>query len=294
MHPILFRIGDFPVGSYALMALLGLASGVAVFAWLGGRDGHERRAFVEMGLWAFIIAILSSKLFGALLNYDPNAPRESVVHVVRFGGHYWVGFLAGVTYLFIALRRRGVPLGRGLDFLVIGLSLAHVFGRIGCFLAGCCWGEACVSPWAVEHLGVTFTSAEAAEITGVPTDVALHPTQLYEAAAELVIFAVLLTTHLRWRLFDGRTFLHYVLLYGPIRFLIEFVREDPRGQPVLGLSTTQALLVPTVLAAACAYGWCWRRERARCDAGTELGTATAAPTPAEARPAPRRRRKKRR
>ena len=85
------------------------------------------------------------------------------------------------------------------------------------------------------------------EVTGVPIDVHLHPTQLYESFAMLLVFAFLFWLHKRKR-FDGQVILFYALLYSVIRFLIEFVRDDPRGDilgltSMTGLSTSQIISV---------------------------------------------------
>ena len=258
MHPVLFRIGDFEVGAYALMALIALVAGLYVFQWLGKRDGHEAWDHVEMGLWAFIVAILASKLFGVVVGFDAEHPMESIRKVLRFAGHYYVGFLAGSTFLVIAFRRRAIPLLEGLDELAPGLALAHGLGRIGCFLAGCCWGERCDAAWAV-----TFTNERAHDLTGVPLGVPLHPTQLYELFAELLIFGLLLLIHFRKRLFRGTTFLSYVVLYGCVRFGLEFLRDDPRGTfGSTSLPTSQGLAIVSVVAALIAFAWLWRRRKA--------------------------------
>lgn len=241
MHPILFRIGSFPVATYALLALVGLVSGCAVFSWLAARDGRSRLTFLDMGVGAFLVALLSSKIFGAVLDYDADRPWESIRLVLRYGGHYYIGVIAGVTFLAFAFRRHGVPLGTGLDYLAPALSLAHAFGRIGCFFAGCCFGSACAAPWAV-----TFTSADA--VTGVPRGVPLHPTQLYEAGAELLIFGVLLWKMIAHRGRPGTTFLTYLLLYGIARFAIEHFRADERGS-FLGMPTSMPLALGSAVAA---------------------------------------------
>lgn len=257
MHPVLFEIFGFEVGSYALAALIALAAGLYVFQRLGRRDGHERWAHVEMGLWAFIVAILASKVFGAVVGFDADDPLGSLKKVLRFAGHYYVGFLAGATFLVLAFRRRGIPLLEGLDELAPGLALAHAIGRLGCFMAGCCWGGACDAPWAV-----TFTSDRAHELTGVPLHQALHPTQLYELGAELLIFGVLLLLHSRARIFRGHTFLSYVVLYGLVRFSLEFLRDDPRGTfGSTTLPTSQGLAIVSVVVAGLAYAALWRRRR---------------------------------
>jgi phosphatidylglycerol:prolipoprotein diacylglycerol transferase len=93
---------------------------------------------------------------------------------------------------------------------------------------------------------VTFSDPFAASYVGTPLGVHLHPTQLYEAGAELLIFAILLLTERRGRPFAGRTFWAYALLYAASRFVVEFFRGDERGG-LLGLSTSQVIslvLVP--------------------------------------------------
>ena len=122
-----------------------------------------------------------------------------------------------------------------------GIALGHVVGRLGCLFAGCCYGKPTDVPWAI-----TFTNPFAAPNVGTPLDVPLHPTQLYEAGAELLILVLLLATERRGRPFPGRTFWGYMLLYAISRFIIEFYRGDRAGWSA-AFSTSQfisLLLVP--------------------------------------------------
>jgi phosphatidylglycerol---prolipoprotein diacylglyceryl transferase len=114
-----------------------------------------------------------------------------------------------------------------------GIALGHVIGRIGCVFAGCCFGRPTDVPWAI-----TFHNEYAQQNVGTPLGVPLHPTQLYEAGAELLILAILLVTEKRGRPFPGRTFWSYILFYGVSRFIIEFYRGDARGM-VGDFSTSQ-------------------------------------------------------
>ena len=100
-------------------------------------------------------------------------------------------------------------------------------------------------PWAI-----TFTNPLAASNVGTPLGLPLHPTQLYEAGAALLILIFLLTTERKGRYFPGRTFWSYMFLYAVSRFVIEFYRGDPRGM-VMGMSTSQfisLLLAPLSVA----------------------------------------------
>jgi phosphatidylglycerol:prolipoprotein diacylglycerol transferase len=114
-----------------------------------------------------------------------------------------------------------------------GIALGHVTGRLGCLAAGCCYGRPTDVAWAI-----TFTNPLAAANVGTPLGIPLHPTQIYEAGAELLILVILLATERRGRPFAGRTFWAYMLLYAISRYIVEIYRGDPRGE-ILGVSTSQ-------------------------------------------------------
>jgi phosphatidylglycerol:prolipoprotein diacylglycerol transferase len=126
-----------------------------------------------------------------------------------------------------------------------GIAMGHIVGRLGCLLAGCCFGRETSVPWAI-----TFRDPAASANVGTPLGVPLHPTQLYEAGAEALILAFLLAFERRGRPFAGRTFWTYLLLYGVSRFAIEFYRGDSRGVVFGFLSTSQfvsVILVPLAI-----------------------------------------------
>jgi phosphatidylglycerol:prolipoprotein diacylglycerol transferase len=127
-----------------------------------------------------------------------------------------------------------------------GIALGHVTGRLGCLAAGCCYGRPTTVPWAI-----TFTNPLAAANVGTPLNIPLHPTQLYEAGAELLILILLLATEKKGRPFAGRTFWAYMFLYAVSRYVIEIYRGDPRGMVFDTFSTSQfisLLLAPLAIA----------------------------------------------
>jgi phosphatidylglycerol:prolipoprotein diacylglycerol transferase len=137
-----------------------------------------------------------------------------------------------------------MPMWTVTDVFAPGIALGHVIGRTGCLFAGCCFGKPADLPWAI-----TFRNEYAAQNVGTPLNVALHPTQLYEAGAELLILVLLLATERKGRPYPGRTFWLYMLLYGISRFVIEIYRGDPRGM-VGSFSTSQfvsILIVPLAI-----------------------------------------------
>ena len=150
--------------------------------------------------------------------------------------------MLSVAVAFWYMRRHAMPLWATCDAFAPGIAAGQAVGRLGCLLAGCCYGHPTDVPWSV-----TFTDPLAAANVGTPLDVNLHPTQLYESVAALVILGVLLAFERRGRPFAGRTFWTYLLLYPAVRFVIEFYRGDPRGTVFDMLSTSQfvsVLLVP--------------------------------------------------
>jgi phosphatidylglycerol:prolipoprotein diacylglycerol transferase len=165
--------------------------------------------------------------------YRENPLRLLSLDFLRSGGVFYGGFIGAVLTGYFLIKRYGLPWWKTADAFAPGIALGQAIGRQGCFAAGCCWGKATTAPW-----GVQFTKA-GHEVTGVPIDVHLHPTQLYESFATLGIFFLLYWMHKRKR-FDGQVILVYAMLYSLTRFTIEFFRDDPRGD-ILGITTLSGL-----------------------------------------------------
>jgi phosphatidylglycerol:prolipoprotein diacylglycerol transferase len=171
------------------------------------------------------------------------------------------------------MRRYQLPWWKTADACAPGIAIGNFFGRQGCFAAGCCWGKPTTLPW-----GVKFTEL-GHEITGVPLDVRLHPTQLYESFAMLLVFFFLLWLH-KHRRFNGQVILLYALLYSSIRFAIEFLRDDPRGDlfgltTLTGLSTSQLISLIVGVGALLLLVLRWRKT-----AGITKAHGVAAPNAA--------------
>jgi phosphatidylglycerol:prolipoprotein diacylglycerol transferase len=234
MHPILFEVGDWPVYSYGVLLAIAYLAALQFAVVRARRVGLDGTRIMDLGIYLIIAALVGAKLMLVAVDFDyfRRQPRE-LLSLVRAGGVFYGGLLAALGAAIVLVRRYALPLWTTADLFAPGIALGHVIGRFGCLLAGCCYGKPTHVPWAV-----TFTSPEAQLNVGTPLDVPLHPTQLYDAGAELVILALLLATERRGRPFAGRTFWLYMLLYGVSRFVIEFYRGDDRG--MFGpLSTSQ-------------------------------------------------------
>jgi phosphatidylglycerol:prolipoprotein diacylglycerol transferase len=250
MYPELFRIGDFPINTYGVLLAIGLMLALFVAARLAERDGLKKERIYDLGLWTIIGGLIGSKF---LMYFTEENVQIFSLDFLRSGGVYFGGFLGGFITLALLIRYYKLPFWKIGDAFAPGVALGQFFGRQGCFSAGCCWGTECHYPW-----GVHFTEQGHAN-TGVPifksdgSDLFLHPTQLYESFAMLAVFAFLIYLH-RKKKFDGQVLLAYGLIYSLIRFSIEFVRDDPRGDilgitTMTGLSTSQLISLGVAVAA---------------------------------------------
>ncbi|HEU4710728.1 MAG TPA: prolipoprotein diacylglyceryl transferase [Pyrinomonadaceae bacterium] len=235
MYPELFRIGSFPINTYGVFLAIAFLCAIFVTVKLAERDGLPRERIYDLCLWMLLASLVGSKILMLFTEpeYRENPTQLLSLDFLRSGGVFYGGLLGAVIAGYWLMKRYKLPWWKTADACAPGIAIGNFFGRQGCFSAGCCWGKPTSLPW-----GVQFTEA-GHEITGVPIDAHLHPTQLYESFAMLLVFGFLLWLHKRKR-FNGQVILVYALLYSIIRFSIEFVRDDPRGD-ILGLTTLTGL-----------------------------------------------------
>jgi phosphatidylglycerol:prolipoprotein diacylglycerol transferase len=241
MYPELFRIGNFPINTYGVLLAVAFLCAILIAVRLARRDGLPAEKIYDLSLWMLLAGLIGSKILMMFTEpeYRDNPALLLSLDFLRSGGVFYGGLLGAVVAGYFLMKRYKLPWWKTADACAPGIAIANFFGRQGCFAAGCCWGKPTTLPW-----GVKFTEA-GHQITGVPTDAYLHPTQLYESFAMLLVFFFLLWLHRRKR-FDGQVILAYALLYSVIRFAIEFVRDDPRGDvfgltSLTGLSTSQLI-----------------------------------------------------
>jgi len=242
MYPELFRIGSFPITTYGIFLALGMLLALFVAARLGARDGLPKERIYDLGLWVLVGGLVGSKLLMIILEPDV---QVFTLDFLRSGGVFYGGLIGGFLAVVVLVKMYKLPFWKVADAFAPGVALGQAFGRQGCFSAGCCWGKATTLPW-----GVHFTEL-GHEYTGVPiygpdgSDLFLQPTQLYESFIMFAVFAFLYYLH-RKKKFDGQVLVAYGITYSIVRFLIEFVRDDPRGDlfgftTLTGLSTSQGI-----------------------------------------------------
>ncbi len=250
MRPVLWSLGPVRLYGYGAMIMLGAAVSARLL-WL-------RRAKIglpdEESYWALInVAALSGFLGGKLL-YMLQYGFGSGLSVMN-GYSAFGGFVSVPLAVFAFARWKKVPFLKLADYMFLAALIWHAFGRLGCFLAGCCYGRPASLPWAV-----SFRDPRALippELLGVP----VHPVQLYESAGDLVIAAVLyriLVATEKGRCKPGLVAAGHFAAYGVLRFSLEFLRGD--ALPFLGpFSQGQALGLGLVAASGGIMFW-----RSRC------------------------------
>jgi phosphatidylglycerol:prolipoprotein diacylglycerol transferase len=264
MFPELFKIPglDITVATYGVLLAIAFIAALWLTAELAARDGLPKNRIYDLGLYILAAGLLGSKVLMIITEWNELGDWRRVFSfdLLRSGGVYFGGFLGALLASVILMRLWKLPWRKTADAFAPGVALGHAIGRIGCFSAGCCWGKPTTS-W----IGVRFTE-KAGELTGVPIDVALIPTQLIEAAANLLIFGALLWIRKR-RAFDGQVIYSYLIIYSIARFTIEFWRDDPRGS-VLWFSTSQLISIVLFALGVGLMIYQWRRTGSR---GQEAG-----------------------
>ncbi|MEA2206005.1 MAG: phosphatidylglycerol---prolipoprotein diacylglyceryl transferase [Blastocatellia bacterium] len=262
MYPDFLHIGSLTIHTYGVFLALAFLGGILVAAKLAERDGLPRQRIYDLCLWILLASLLGSKIlmFFTEAQYREHPAKLFSLDFLQSGGVFYGGLIGAVITAYVLIRRYGLPWWKTADACAPGIALGNVLGRQGCFSAGCCWGKPTTLPW-----GVRFTQL-GHDITGVPIDAKLHPTQLYESFAMLLAFFFLLWLHRRKK-FSGQVILAYVAIYAAVRFVIEFVRDDPRGDimgltTLTGLSTSQMIGLIVGIGALVLLIVRWRRHKA--------------------------------
>ena len=258
MSPILIDFGELELGALSLRLVIPSYGAVFVVALLVawrvvlrlGRQVDAGVPWTDLFFLTVIAGFVGAKL-AILLVFLPDllAGRRPPLGVLQASGIWLGGVVLAIPVALMLLRRHcRLAVGTAVNIAFVAIPLAHVPGRIGCFLAGCCYGAATDVPWAV-----TYGDPRAQRINGTPLGVAVHPSQLYESGLELVNFVV---CYRLWR--SGATpwsiMATWFGLYGAERFVLEYFRGDARG--ALGpLSTSQWIALAMIGLSAGLVWW---------------------------------------
>ena len=216
MYPILFHVGDISIHTYGALGALGFLT-VAFIAILRGRAiGISPDVVADLVFWTALVALVGSRLLYVYQNPDG---IEDVFDVFNFrlGGLVFYGaLLSGIPFATGWMLWKKLPLLATWDVFATAIPIGHGITRVGCFMAGCCWGRPTDGA-----LGVQYTHPAAV----APADIVVHPVQLYEATMLMVIGLFLHLVYARKR-FDGIVLGLYLLIYAAGRTITELFRGD--------------------------------------------------------------------
>jgi len=246
MRSTLFKVFGIPIRAYGLMLVIGFLLGIGRAARVAKSRGIRPERMWDLGLVALISGVVGARLVYVLLDL-PNESFRGFFEVWNGGLSFHGGVAFAVLFGWLFVRHVGIPFRVAADLSAPSAALGYAITRIGCFLNGCCYGAPTSLPWAVrfnDHGCLTPPS---------------HPTQIYAAAANLLIFWVL-TRIEKMNRAPGLVFACYLGLYSVYRFLIEFLRKGYTAEPWL-LGFTHAQWLSVVVAATCAVvvPILWRR-----------------------------------
>lgn len=236
MYNELFSIGPVTIYGYGLSIGLGVVAALLISWKRAANRGLNTDIPSELTILALIVGFAGAKVLYVLTSMEEFLADP--LGTLGFEGFVvYGGIITGLLGAWIYCRKKKLIFGQWIDIMMPPVAVAQGFGRIGCFLAGCCYGlptDSC--------LGVVFPAG-----SGAPAGIPLWPTQLFSAAGDFLIAAALLLYD-RKKHPHGRVGLMYLVLYGVGRFIIEFFRNDPRGN-VAFLSTSQFISVFVVIIA---------------------------------------------
>ncbi len=240
MHPILFKFFGIEIHTYGFFVALGFMTALFVSQKLAEKEGLSKNLVVDYAFYMLIFAIIGARFFYVIIEYKFYIKHPFEILKIWEGGLvYYGGFIFAVLSLFIYhyTKNRNTPILKITDIFATALPLGQAIGRLGCLSAGCCYGKPCNLPWAIK-----FTNPESL----APLNVYLHPTELYHAISDFLIFIILIFIFKKKKEFNGETTCLYGILYSVGRFIVEIFRGDPRGH--IGIFSTSQFISIIVFA----------------------------------------------
>jgi len=260
MFPDLFSIGPLTLHTYGLFVATGFLVGLMVAVKLGKTGGITPQQTMDIGFVMIVASIVGSRLLYILMNLSHYLSRPMDILKIWQGGLVFSGGIVGalVTVIWYTRKHR-LSFWKVADMWAPAVAVGQGIGRIGCLMAGCCYGKPTGS-----SCGVVFTNPHSL----APLNIPLHPTQLYSSLGNFIVFFILLVLH-RKKSYDGQVFLWLLVLHSTSRLFVERFRGDDRGMVfATGMSATQ-LVTLVLLIGAIVTLFLFKRRRTPHDPGAK-------------------------
>jgi len=239
--PIPFTGISIPIYAYGFMLMVGFLVVIFVARIKAKSEGINPEDISNLGIYTIFVGILGGRTFYVIQNLGSYKHNILDIFKIYEGGLvFYGGLLASIAAVIVYTKIRKLPALKTIDIIAYAFALGIIFGRIGCFLNGCCWGDVCSPdlPWAVtfpksvdansiidgspaflHHLGLGLVSVS--DSRSLP----IHPTQIYSALGNLSIFFII-NAFFKHRRRDGEITLMFCALYSVMRFTVEIFRDD--------------------------------------------------------------------
>jgi phosphatidylglycerol---prolipoprotein diacylglyceryl transferase len=235
LRPELFRIFGLSVKGYGTMIAIGIMSAVFLLEYIAKKRGYDEDSILNMTIIAVIAGILGGKILFIITEIKSIIADPSILKDIGYGFVIYGAITGGALGVLYYARRKKWDVLKVFDMVMPPVALAQGFGRIGCLFAGCCYGRETDLP-----IGMVFNNSPFA-----PAGIVRYPTQIMSSVFDFLLAFFLLWYSSKERK-KGTTFALYIIIYSIGRFLVEFLRGDPRGNVGM-LSTSQFISIFTLI-----------------------------------------------
>jgi phosphatidylglycerol:prolipoprotein diacylglycerol transferase len=265
MYPILIEIFGIKIYTYGVLVALGVLIAYWLLLRLAKREGLNPNHVENTLLFALLLGIVGGRLSYVIEHPEQIEGLMDVLSIWNGGMDFFGGLFGGILGALIGILKYRLPFWKTADMAVVALSIAHAIGRLGCTSAGCCYGK----PFPVDGStlpGIHFTDKfPFFYVVFPPGAVAppympLYPTQLMEFIGLLLIFMLLLLAYKK-KPFDGFVFAFYTLLYGSLRFSLEFFRGVTPPIPGIGLTWNQLVALGMIIFSVVLALWLFKGKK---------------------------------
>jgi phosphatidylglycerol:prolipoprotein diacylglycerol transferase len=214
MHPLLFEFLGIKVYSYGVLVALAFLLGFSLILYRAKKAGDNPDDYLEAAIWFIIAGIGGARLF-YFIWFPQVFFQDPIGSLLSQGGLVWYGGVIGVVLATVIYTRlKKISLRHFGDIVAPAAALGLGIGRIGCLLAGCCYGAVCDLPWAIHYPAGHETHG-----------LAVHPAPVYETILMFLLTGLLLKMDKR-KPFEGYTMGWFFILAGLVRFILEYIRGD--------------------------------------------------------------------
>lgn len=241
MKITLFEIFGIKIRSYGLMIAIGISVALLLLDKQSKKMGYNEDDIWGLFLWSILSGVLGGKILWIITEFKTVKENPKILLNIGYGFVVYGAIGGGALAICIYCLRKKWNVLKVFDMVAPLVAIAQGFGRIGCLLAGCCYGAPTHS-----HLGIVFPDGSMA-----PSGIRLHPTQIYSSIFDFIL-GILLFWYFNKKPKEGKVFGAYMILYSIGRFLVEFLRNDPRGN-VGNFSTSQFIAIFTLILGICMF-----------------------------------------